>query len=462
MFDAVTKNKKVLVPFIGFGTDGVRGNTNSELTAQFVLELGYAAAGFFRNYTDCRQILIGKDTRASCDMLNAALSAGLMRGGLNVYDIGVMTTPGVAYTSKKQNLPAAVISASHNPAEYNGIKFFSPNGYKLPETDEAKIEEILKTGQPTIQTDAKPGRFDHDITGRMKYKKFLESTIDRDFDGLKIGLDCANGATYHIAPDVFADLGAKVFVIGDEPDGNNINHECGSTYPANLGRFVKENNLDFGLAFDGDGDRVIAIDENGKEVDGDFIIAVLARQMLDELALHNKSVVVTVMTNIGFDEAMNKLGITVHKCAVGDRNVIDKMIETGAGLGGEQSGHIILSKYMTTGDGILTGLQLARAVRRTEKPLSVLTSIMKKFPQKLVNIKVVDKDTFLTSSKIMENIENATAELGTAGRILVRPSGTEPLIRVMAEAKNRDLVDKHIKNITDVICEELNGAVIEG
>lgn len=448
------------IPFIGFGTDGVRGNTNGELTAQFALELGCAAAKFLKTDMGLQQIIVGKDTRASCDMLGAALSAGLMGCGVDVIDVGVITTPGVAYAAREKKIPAAVISASHNLAEYNGIKFFSPDGYKFSEEEEARVESIVR--EQSKSSEKGFGKYNHDITNRMEYKRFLETTVDCDFGSLRVGLDCANGAAYHIAPGVFSDLGAKVLVIGDKPDGKNINQEYGSTAPSKISKLVIENGLDIGFAFDGDGDRVIAVDEDGKEIDGDHIIAILAKQMAEESKLKNKSVVVTVMTNIGFDIAMEEMGITVYKCAVGDRNVIDKMVETETELGGEQSGHIILGKYMPTGDGILTGLQLLRVMKKTEKPLSILSSVMKKAPQRLVNIKVADKSAFSASQRIRESIENVSSELGSTGRILVRPSGTEPLIRVMVEAQDKSLVDKHSQDIAEVICRELNGIAIEG
>lgn len=444
------------LPFIPFGTDGVRGITDSQLTPEFVLELGKAAAKFFK-LDNADTVMIGKDTRASCDMLDAALASGMMQEGLNVVSVGIIPTPGVAHAAKKRGYPAAVISASHNPAEHNGIKFFSAEGFKITEAEEKRIEGFLRDKTDTRTLDY--GKYSHDVTARIEYKGFLERTVDCDFEGLKIGIDCSNGATYNIAPDVFTDLGAEVHIIGVNPDGKNINQDCGSTHIEPLSKLVVENNLDFGLAFDGDGDRIIAIDEAGNEVDGDFIIAILAKHLLKNNKLKNKAVVVTVMANFGFDLAMNKLGINVTKCAVGDRHVIKEMLDNDIQIGGEQSGHIILSNFVTTGDGILTALQLASVIKKEEKPLTILASCMKKAPQKLVNIKVNNKTDYFNSKTIKETIEQAQSVLGSNGRVLVRPSGTEPLIRVMVEAQNIDEVLKHSDSISGVICSELNGCI---
>lgn len=390
-------------------------------------------------------------------MLDAALAAGMMQEGIDVISVGILPTPGVAYVAKQRDCPAAVISASHNPAEHNGIKFFSPRGQKISEAQERQIEEFIRNKTDSFVTSY--GNYSHDVTGRIAYKGFLEKTVDCDFEGLKIGVDCANGATYNVAPGVFADLGAKVHVIGARPDGNNINEGCGSTHIVKLSELVVSEKLDFGLAFDGDGDRVIAVDEKGNEIDGDFIIAILAKNMLTENKLKNKAVVVTVMANLGFDLAMQKLGIDVRKCAVGDRHVIQEMLDNDIEIGGEQSGHIILSKHVTTGDGILTALQLASVYKKEEKPMSILSSCMKKAPQKMVNIKVNDKAAYFNSSKIKDTIAMIEKELGVTGRVLVRPSGTEPLIRVMVEAQDDNEVSRHSDCISKVICNELNGVL---
>ena len=419
-----------------FGTDGVRGVANAELTPELVLALGRAAARVLGGYT----FLIGRDTRASGSLLQAALSAGLASEGVDVVDLGVMPTPGVAAHSAERKLAAAVISASHNPFADNGIKLFSPGGRKLSDEMERRLEEelerALQSAVAEAPTGAAVGRLRSDDDAIEWYRRRLESSIGgRDLTGLKIVLDMAHGAAVTTASAVFRSLGANVIATADSPDGTNINAGVGATAPQALAAKVVESGADFGLAFDGDADRVIAVDGAGDVVDGDHIMAICAIDLHERGELRGNTVAVTVMTNLGFRLAMAERGIDVHETAVGDRYVLEALEAGGWSLGGEQSGHVIFRDLATTGDGVLTGLQLADVVARSGRPLSDLAqAAMTQLPQVLKNVRIAAKGALADSAAVDAEVRAVEAELGDHGRVLLRPSGTEPLIRVMVEA----------------------------
>jgi len=443
-----------------FGTDGVRGVANTELTPELAFRIGrcggYVLAGGRRQPT----VIIGKDTRISGDMLEAALIAGLLSIGANVIRAGVVPTPGVAYLTRLVQADAGVmISASHNPVEDNGIKFFGGDGFKLSDDTEAEIERLLDEERDGLPRPAgtELGRVQDDPALKQRYLEYLKTTVDVRFDGMKIVLDCANGAAHELAPRVFAGLGAEVVAIAASPDGGNINVGCGSTHPELLRAAVREHGADLGLAFDGDADRLIAVDENGEEVDGDYILCICGSEMHRAGRLNGGTIVTTVMSNIGFIQAVESMGLKTVQTAVGDRYVMEEMRRGGFNLGGEQSGHVIFLDYNTTGDGILTALQLVNTIRKSGKSLGELKQMMRKFPQVLVNVRVADKERIKDNARIAEAIRQVEAELGRHGRVLVRPSGTEPLVRVMAEGPDREQLDRFVEQIARVIEEELNG-----
>ncbi len=444
----------ISVPLLHFGTDGVRGIANSELTPELALRLGQAAATQLRELGD-GPVIIGRDTRKSCHMLEDALASGLMSVGLDVVRVGAMPTPGVAYLVEVFNgVGGAVVSASHNPAPYNGIKIFGPNGFKLDEKVEAAIEAQLTGTSTDRPTGPAVGISSYAADAQDRYMDHLRHTAPLKLKGMNVALDCANGATTAVAPRVFRLMGADVTVIGNSPDGVNINLDCGSTYPQKLIDLVTEGEFDLGLAFDGDGDRVIAVDENGVEVDGDEIIAICARHLKSKGELDNNTVVTTVMTNLGFDHAMRELDIEVVKTKVGDRYVLEEMRKRGSILGGEQSGHVINLGRATTGDGLVTALQLVRAMKESGETLSQAAKVMRRLPQQLLNVpisKAVKKngDFMAAAPRLKAAVEKAENSLGESGRVLVRPSGTEPLIRVMVEAES-------VERAT-MIAEELAG-----
>lgn len=420
-----------------FGTDGVRGIANQELTPELAFKLGRCGGYVLTKDKDKPKVLIGKDTRLSCAMLEGALVAGLLSIGAEVMRLGVITTPGVAYLTKAMSAEAGVmISASHNPVEDNGIKFFGSDGFKLTDDEEKEIEELIDAEEDTLPRPVGEavGQVNDYFLGGQKYLQYLNQSIDNDFAGLHIALDCANGATSSLANHLFADLEADISTIGASPDGLNINDGVGSTHPETLQAFVLEKDADIGLAFDGDGDRLIAVDEKGQIVDGDQIMYICAKHLNERGLLRHSTVVSTVMSNLGFYKAIEAQGLKSNKTAVGDRYVMEEMREGGYNLGGEQSGHIIFLDYITTGDGMLSALQLINVMKETGKKLSELAEEMTKFPQVLKNVKVPDKKEALNNTTVQHVIEKVEAELGSQGRVLVRPSGTESLVRVMVEA----------------------------
>jgi phosphoglucosamine mutase len=416
-----------------FGTDGVRGLANVELTAELALGLGRAAA----RVLPAPAYLVGRDTRRSGPMLQAALSAGLASAGVDVVDLGVLPTPGVAYTAERLGLPAAVVSASHNPFEDNGIKLFGPGGTKLTPEVEAAVERALAEGAgDPAPTGRSVGRISADPGAAPAYAEHLTAALDgRRLDGLAVVLDCANGAASEVAPGVFAALGAEVTATACDPDGSNINERCGSTHPGTLAAAVVGAGADLGLAFDGDADRLVAVDHTGAVADGDTLLALFAVDLAARGELTGEAVVVTVMTNLGFRLAMEARGIVVHETAVGDRHVLAALEAKGLALGGEQSGHIVFRRRATTGDGILTGLLLADLVARAGRPLADLTAgLVERVPQVLVNVAVDDPGRLEAAEAVWRAVAEAEAELAGGGRVLLRASGTEPVVRVMVEA----------------------------
>ncbi|RFA33980.1 phosphoglucosamine mutase [Virgibacillus dokdonensis] len=441
-----------------FGTDGVRGVANKDLTPELAFKLGRAGGYVLTKETPRAKIVIGRDTRVSGHMLEGALVAGLLSIGAEVMRLGVISTPGVAYLTKATSSQAGVmISASHNPVEDNGIKFFGPDGFKLTDDQELEIEAILD-GEDELPRPigAEVGTVNDYFEGGQKYLSYLKDTVDNEFDGLKIAFDCAYGATSALATHLFADLEADIYSIGSSPDGLNINDGVGSTHPEKLQEFVLEKGADVGLAFDGDGDRLIAVDERGKLVDGDQIMFICGKYMNEKGVLRHSTVVSTVMSNIGFYKALEANGMRSDKTKVGDRYVMAEMRQGGYNLGGEQSGHIIFLDYNTTGDGMLSALQLVNVMKETGKPLSELADEMKIYPQVLKNVRVTDKDKAMHHPDIKQAIDAVEQELGTQGRVLVRPSGTEPLVRVMVESPTKEECDLYVKRIVDVI-EKLLG-----
>lgn len=441
-----------------FGTDGVRGVANSELTPELAFKLGRFGGYVLTKDHNRPKVLIGRDTRISGHMLEGALVAGLLSIGAEVMRLGVISTPGVAYLTKALGAQAGVmISASHNPVADNGIKFFGPDGFKLSDDQELEIEQLmdLESDELPRPVGADLGQVNDYFEGGQKYLQYLKQSVDEEFTGLHIALDCAHGATSSLATHLFADLDADLSTMGASPNGLNINEGVGSTHPEALAAFLKEKGADLGLAFDGDGDRLIAIDEKGNIVDGDQIMYICGKFMKERGQLKQGTVVSTVMSNLGFYKGVEEHGIKSVQTAVGDRYVVEEMKKNGYNLGGEQSGHIIFLDYNTTGDGLLTGLQLANIMKVTGKPLSELAGEMKKYPQVLVNIRVTDKHHVTDNQKVKEVIEQVDAEMNGNGRILVRPSGTEPLVRVMAEAPSAELCEEYVSRIAAVVEEEM-------
>ena len=446
-----------------FGTDGVRGIANESLTPELALQIGRAAAKVLLRESKSSKptILIGKDTRASGDMLEAALTAGFTSVGCNVLSVGVVPTPAVAYLVCKYGCEAGVmISASHNPCEYNGIKIFQKTGYKLDDSIEEKIEAIIldNAEEIPVMTGGAVGNRLYCKTAVKDYVEHVVSTTSVRFDGLSIALDCANGSASVCAKEIFTSLGAKCIMLSDTPDGVNINHNCGSTHPEELMRFVKDAGLDLGLAFDGDADRMLAVDENGELVDGDKVIAICAKRMKDEGKLAKNTAVVTVMSNMGFFKFCKDNDIDCAKTAVGDRYVLERMLKDGYNIGGEQSGHVIFLDYASTGDGELSGVQLLETVVKSGKKLSELAKIMRVYPQVLINVTVTPegKQKYNNDEYIISAVQQAEMELSGEGRVLVRVSGTEPLIRVMLEGSDIDQITKLGNAIADVVRERLS------
>lgn len=441
-----------------FGTDGVRGVANRELTPELAFRIGRCGAHVLAKDAKKPKVVIGRDPRISGQMLEAALVAGLLSIGAEVIRLGVITTPGVAYLTRALGADAGVvISASHNPVADNGIKFFGPDGFKLSDDMEAAIEQLLDEPEDRLPrpVGGDVGRVEDFLQGGQKYLQYLKTTVNTRFEGLRIVLDCANGAASFLAPQLFVDLGAEVTTIAATPNGVNINEGCGSTHPERLQEEVVRQKADLGLAFDGDADRVIAVDEKGNVVDGDFIMAILAKALKERGALKGDAVVATVMSNIGFHRALEEMGLRVEVTAVGDRHVMEAMRKGGYNLGGEQSGHIILLDYATTGDGLLTALQLTSVVAASGKPLSKLASLMRKYPQVLRNVRVANKHAWADNAAVQAAIREAEAALGSSGRVLVRPSGTEPLVRVMVEGPDEETIQAWAARIADTLQREL-------
>ncbi|HFL5457690.1 TPA: phosphoglucosamine mutase [Streptococcus pyogenes] len=443
-----------------FGTDGVRGEANVELTPELAFKLGrFGGYVLSQHETERPKVFVARDTRISGEMLESALIAGLLSVGIEVYKLGVLATPGVSYLVRTEKASAGVmISASHNPALDNGIKFFGNDGFKLADDQELEIEALLDAPEDTLPRPSAEGLgtlVDYP-EGLRKYEKFLVTT-GTDLSGMTVALDTANGAASVSARDVFLDLNAEIAVIGEKPNGLNINDGVGSTHPEQLQELVKETGADLGLAFDGDSDRLIAVDETGEIVDGDRIIFIIGRYLSEKGLLAHNTIVTTVMSNLGFHKALDKQGINKAITAVGDRYVVEEMRSSGYNLGGEQSGHVIIMDYNTTGDGQLTAIQLAKVMKETGKSLSELAAEVTIYPQKLVNIRVENsmKDRAMEVPAIANIIAKMEDEMAGNGRILVRPSGTEPLLRVMAEAPTDAEVDYYVDTIADVVRTEI-------
>ena len=447
-----------------FGTDGVRGVANEDLTSELALKIGRAAAMVLLKESKSAKptVLIGRDTRASGDMLEAALTAGLCSVGCNVLSVGIVPTPAVAFLVEKYGCEAGVmISASHNPCEYNGIKIFQGTGYKLDDAIENEIEDIVLNNSEEIPvvTGGSVGNRMFCKTAVKDYVNHIVSTASVRFDGISIAVDCANGSASVCAKEIFTSLGAKCLMLSDTPDGTNINDNCGSTHPQELMEFVKSSaSVDLGIAFDGDADRVIAVDENGNIVDGDKIIAICSKRMKEEGILAKNTVVVTVMSNMGFFKFCDENNIKCVKTAVGDRYVLERMLKDGFNIGGEQSGHVIFHNYATTGDGELTAVQLIETVVKANKTLSQLAEAMTVYPQVLINVKVTNegKQKYNNDEYIISAVQQAEMELHGDGRVLVRVSGTEPLIRVMLEGSDLEQITALGNDIADVVRERLS------
>ena len=443
-----------------FGTDGVRGIANKELTPELAFNLGKAVAYVLKAKNDRPVVVIGKDTRISGDMLENALAAGILAVGGNVIKAGVIPTPAVAYLARYYDADAGiVISASHNTFEYNGIKFFNGEGYKLDDLLEEKIEDII------ISSVDVNSHITGDLIGRCLeasenaedlYMRHLLETVDFRLEGKKIALDCANGASYRIARKVYEALGAEVTVMGDKPDGININDGCGSTHPEKLAELVKRTGADIGMAFDGDADRLIVVDEKGRVLDGDRVIAICARMLKEQGRLKENRVTVTVMSNIGFHKAMEESGIEVDVTGVGDRYVLESMLETGCVIGGEQSGHIIFKEHTTTGDGILSSLQFMGAVTCSGRKPSEMADEIEIFPQVLVNAGINNdyKKTYMKDPEIADEIRRIEEKMAGNGRVLIRPSGTEPLVRVMIEGDDEKQLEELAQGLAHMIEEK--------
>lgn len=441
-----------------FGTDGIRGVANREITAEMAYRMGLAATAYFGQHTDAQPlILIGRDTRISGPMLESSLAAGICSAGGKAILLGVIPTPAVAYLARKLGAQAGVvISASHNVFSDNGIKFFGGDGYKLPDAIEAELEEMLLEGLDKIEKPIgeRVGTIEHRTDLREDYIQYALSTVQGKLDGMKIVVDCANGSSYQVTPDVLTRLGAEVIVLNNTPTGININDNCGSVHLESLQAAVKEHGADMGIAHDGDADRCLTVDENGEVVDGDHMMAICALKLQQEGKLVDDTLVATVMSNIGLHQAMKKAGIRIEVTPVGDRYVLENMRANGYVLGGEQSGHIIFSEVATTGDGLVTALQIVQAVAHSGKKLSELSACMVTFPQLLVNVRVKTKAGWETNEAIAQAIRKGEEALGDTGRILVRPSGTEPLIRVMAEGPTAEVLDTIVGKIADVVRKE--------
>ncbi len=436
-----------------FGTDGFRGEANVGLTVRHAYKVGRFLGWYYGREHKAR-IIIGKDTRRSSYMFEYSLVAGLTASGADAYLLHVTSTPSVSYVVRTEGFDCGImISASHNPFYDNGIKVINAGGYKLEPETEAKIEEYLDREEDDLPLATKEniGKTIDYVLGRNRYLGYLISLATRSFKNMKVGIDCANGSAHQIANAVYSALGARTFVINAEPDGTNINNNCGSTHIEGLQRFVVDNGLDVGFAFDGDADRCMAVDEKGNVVDGDRILYVCGKYLKDKGELHGNKVVTTVMSNIGLYKAFDNIGIGYDKTDVGDKYVSEDMVKNGYSLGGEQSGHIIFSKYATTGDGVLTSLKVMEAMLESKCSLSELQNGLKIYPQVLINVKVSDKDKALNDADVLAARKEVEAELADNGRVLLRKSGTEPLIRVMVEAETDAKAKEMAKKIADAV-----------
>ncbi|MGN0517518.1 MAG: phosphoglucosamine mutase [Acutalibacteraceae bacterium] len=441
-----------------FGTDGARGVANTELTCELAVNIGRAAAMVLANSASgMPTVVIGKDTRKSSDMLECALTAGLCSIGANVLSVGVVPTPAVAYLVKKYNANAGImISASHNPHEYNGIKIFNLDGYKLPDMLEEEIESIVidkDIPYPTpVGEDLGTVKFIKNAVD--DYIQYVASTIgDNSLSGLKVAFDCANGSASRTAEKLFTSLGVECFMLSDKPDGININNNCGSTHMDNLKNFVIDNKLDIGIAFDGDADRCLAVDGSGNIMDGDYIMAICALDFMKKDKLQKNTVVGTVMTNMGFNKFCDENGIDFVATKVGDRYVLEEMLLCGYNFGGEQSGHVIFGDYATTGDGQLTAVQLLNIIKNSNQTIAELSTIMKRYPQVLINVRISPdgKLRFYTDKEVQHKIKEVEKKLGQKGRILVRVSGTEPLLRVMLEGEDMEMIERLAEETANVV-----------
>lgn len=440
-----------------FGTDGVRGVAGSELTIELATQLGQAGAYVLTKEQEHQPtIIVGCDTRISGGMLASALMAGICSVGANAIYVGVVPTPAIAYLTRKHKVDAGVvISASHNPMEFNGIKFFNGDGYKLSDALEDEIEALIHSNMDgvTLPTGSGVGRIDYRFDLKDEYVEFMKKCVPVDLKGLKIVVDCAEGASYYTSVRTLEDLGSNLIPIHITPDGTNINANCGSTHMDELQARVVYEKADLGIAFDGDADRMLAVDENGKMVDGDQLMAICGNYMKEKGTLKKNTIVVTVMTNLGFTLMGEEKGIHVEKTRVGDRYVLENMLQNGYNIGGEQSGHIIFLDDNTTGDGLLSALHLLQVMVETGRKLSDLAAVMEVLPQALVNAKVPNhkKDKFMEYAEISDAIKKVEERFGGEGRVLIRPSGTEPLVRVMIEGKNQEEIDSEAKKLADLI-----------
>lgn len=440
-----------------FGTDGVRGVANDELTPILAMQLGQAGAHVLsKEKAHKPTIMVGCDTRISGDMLANALMAGACSVGANVVYVGIVPTPAIAYLARKYRVDAGVvISASHNPVEFNGIKFFDGNGFKLSDALEDEIEALINNGMKDVQFPTGPsvGKIKYRTDAREEYINHVIKAVPVDLKGLKIVVDCAEGASYYTSVEALKELGAEIVAIHTNPDGTNINANCGSTHMEELQARVVYEKANIGLAFDGDADRLLAVDENGNQVDGDVIMAIVGNHMKSKGTLKDNTIVATVMSNLGFFLMGKEKGINIEQTKVGDRYVLERMVEIGSNLGGEQSGHIIFLDDNTTGDGLLSALHLLEVIVETGSKLSELATVMTVLPQALVGAKVPNhkKDSYMEYAEIAEAIEKVSAKFAGEGRVLIRPSGTEPLVRVMIEGKDQDMIEKEAKQLAELI-----------
>lgn len=443
-----------------FGTDGIRGVANLELTPQLAYKVG-RAAGYVLSKDKKGKVVVGQDTRLSGELLKAALVSGLMSIGLDVEVAGVIPTPGIAYLTRTgEYLAGVVISASHNPFEHNGIKFFSSDGYKLPDKVEEQIEELIfddtKIYKNATHEDVGTMTYSEDLL--KKYEEYLIEISNVDLTGMKVAIDIGNGALYKIAQNVLEELGAEVVAVNDKPNGMNINDNCGSTNPELIRNLVLETRADMGMSFDGDADRIIAVDEKGNLIDGDHILAICATYLKENDRLKNNTVVGTIMSNIGLKKYLDTIGINLVQTKVGDRYILEEMISKDYVIGAEQSGHVVFLEYNTTGDGLATGLHLLEVAKKTGKELSELNNLMTSYPQVLVNAKVRNdlKNNYMSFPGVKEEIEKIENEFGGNGRVVIRPSGTEPLIRVMIEGEDKELMEAKARELASFIELKLN------